>query len=393
MKLVQLDEVAEINPRAARKIPDDTEVSFVGMAELNATDAHTNGDIIRKFAEVRRGYTIFADGDILVAKITPCFENNKIGKARLQRAIGVGSTEFHVIRCGEQLDDRYLLHFLRQDQIRRQGELRMTGSAGQRRVPVAFLKQLQIPLPPLDQQRRIAAILDSADLLRAKRRRMLDLLDQLTQSTFVKVFQHVIDDTGSPFADLVDEFRYGTSVKSTPVGHPVLRIPNVLGGSLDLRDLKFVELGEAESDRLRLRDGDLLFVRTNGNRENVGRCAVFTSMPFRELALPADDVVYASYLIRARLTDRVLPQFVATYLNGPGRRQLTKYSRTSAGQYNINIDGLRAVEVPEPPITEQKAFLQRAAFINVLIAHSRTQLAHLDTLMESLQSRAYSGTL
>ncbi len=166
-ELEKLGAVAQINPKAP-KIAADTEVSFVGMADLNISNAQTESNFVRLFSEVSKGYTIFADRDILVAKITPCFENNKIGQARLQRGIGVGSTEFHVIRPDARLDSRYLLHFLRQDRIRRQGELRMTGSAGQRRVPADFLKQLEIPLPPLAEQRRIADLLDRSHTLRAE---------------------------------------------------------------------------------------------------------------------------------------------------------------------------------------------------------------------------------
>lgn len=166
----------------------DEEVNFVGMADLDADLAQTNAESIRSYSEVSKGYTVFGDGDVLVAKITPCFENNKIGQAQLRRKVGVGSTEFHVVRPMEDLHDRYLLHFLRQDRVRRQGESRMTGSAGQRRVPAEFLQALEIPLPPVDEQRRIATILDCADSIRVKCRRSLQQLDDLTRSAFTAAF-------------------------------------------------------------------------------------------------------------------------------------------------------------------------------------------------------------
>ena len=221
MKSVPLAEVALINPRPPR-ISLDTEVSFVGMADLNIANAQTESDLIRKFAEVNKGYTVFHHGDILVAKITPCFENNKIGQARLQSEVGVGSTEFHVIRSGEHLDDRYLLHFLRQDRVRRQGELRMTGSAGQRRVPADFLRELSIPLPSLAEQCRIAAILDNADGILAKQRVVLSELDTLAQAVFHEMF-------GDPatwgdrwpmgcIGDMAESVQYGTSAKAGDAG-------------------------------------------------------------------------------------------------------------------------------------------------------------------------------
>ena len=135
----------------------------------------------RPYAEVRKGYTYFETGNVLVAKITPCFENGKIVEAVLPRELGFGSTEFHVVRPKPRmLEGRYLHHFLRQERIRVGGQRRMTGSGGQRRVPEDFFAQLANPVPPLLEQRRIAAVLDQADALRAKRREALAQLDSLT---------------------------------------------------------------------------------------------------------------------------------------------------------------------------------------------------------------------
>jgi hypothetical protein len=179
--------LAEINPKAPT-IAEDTEVSFVGMAELNISNAQTESHVVRLFSEVSKGYTIFQQGDILVAKITPCFENNKIGQACLQRPIGVGSTEFHVVRPGEKLNDRFLLYFLRQNAVRREGELRMTGSVGQRRVPSDFLRCLEIPLPPIADQRRIVDLLDHANKVRAEHVAAADGLRELLASVSHQAF-------------------------------------------------------------------------------------------------------------------------------------------------------------------------------------------------------------
>ena len=159
------------------------------MAGLEAETGTTQRGELRPYREVTKGYTPILDGDLLVAKITPCFENGKIAQARLQTRIGFGSTEFHVIRPRPSaVDARYLLHYLRQPRIRVAGEMRMTGSAGQRRVPESYLAQLRIPLPSLAEQRRIADILDRADALRAKRRAGLALPNEVRQSLFISRF-------------------------------------------------------------------------------------------------------------------------------------------------------------------------------------------------------------
>ena len=175
MRTSILAAVAEINPPGPRpgEIPADELMDFVPMAAVSEDGSMLVGER-RHFMEVAKGFTAFQKGDILLAKITPCFENNKLAIADVQSAYAFGSTEFHVVRCRPRLlDPQYLVYFLRQDHIRASGEQRMTGSAGQRRVPKTFLEELEIPLPPLSEQQRIAAILKQSDELRRKRRKFL----------------------------------------------------------------------------------------------------------------------------------------------------------------------------------------------------------------------------
>ena len=187
--MVPLSELATFNPPAPTLTRDD-DVAFVPMSSLFLNFRHECKSLtIYAPPILRRGYNYMQTGDVLVAKITPCFENNKIAVADLDRTHGFGSTEFHVIRTNRSaLNSRYLVHFLRQDSIRKAGEQRMTGSAGQRRVPRLFLEDLAIPLPPIDEQRRIAAILDQADNLRRKRRVALERLQFLRQADFIESF-------------------------------------------------------------------------------------------------------------------------------------------------------------------------------------------------------------
>ena len=187
----KLSEVAEINPRPERSSLTDLNelISFVPMASVSEVSGSITTEEFRPASEVIKGFTSFKDRDVLVAKITPCFENGKIAHARITKRLGFGSTEFHVARPKScSLDDRYLYHFLRQPAVRDEGERRMTGSGGQKRVPKAFLEELDIPLPPVTEQRRIAAILDKADALRTKRREAITKLDQLLQSVFLEMF-------------------------------------------------------------------------------------------------------------------------------------------------------------------------------------------------------------
>lgn len=162
---VPLGDICRINPRAG-KAPHTGEemlVSFVPMAavdeRIGAITAHDD----RPLSKVSKGFTAFQNGDVLFAKITPCMENGKAALAcGLTNGIGRGSTEFHVIRPGSRILGEYIYHFVRQPLFREQAKRHFTGTAGQQRVPKSFLENALIPLPSLEEQRRIVGILNRA---------------------------------------------------------------------------------------------------------------------------------------------------------------------------------------------------------------------------------------
>lgn len=174
---VRIEDVAELNP-SRTILSDDEVVSFLGMADVSEEGKIVNC-CIRKYGDVKNGFTYFKDGDILVAKITPCFENGKGALAKdLKNGIGFGSTEFHVIRSGEKVFPTYLFYQTRLYRFRGHGEQNMTGSAGQKRVPTDFVETYKIPLPPISEQRRIAIILSTWDEAITKTQQLIAQLQQ-----------------------------------------------------------------------------------------------------------------------------------------------------------------------------------------------------------------------
>jgi type I restriction enzyme S subunit len=264
---------------------------------------------------------------------------------------------------------------------------------------IDLLKRLPVPLPPLGEQRRIADLLDRADALRAQRRAGLTKRTMLAQAIFADMFGSPAEILSrwpvEPLESLVAEFRYGTSLKSGPHGYPTLRIPNVIGGTLNLDDLKLVPVSHADYQRLRLLEGDLLFVRTNGNPDFVGRSAVFDPALVADTGFRSTDFVFASYLIRARLNPRgVAPVFVREFmLSQIGRRQLRAASKTTAGQFNLNTQGLRGVKIPVPPEAHQRLFAQRIRESEDLRVPMLASQRKLDDLFASLLQRAFRGEL
>ena len=158
---VRLGEVCEINPRRRDITRRDVEpTSFVPMESVDAEMGVISEIRKRPFADVKKGYTYFEDGDVLFAKITPCMQNGKHAIAHsLIEGIGFASTEFHVIRPAKGILADWIHHFVRQPAVLHDATNHFTGAVGQQRVPDDFLKSLEIPLPPLDEQRRISGLL------------------------------------------------------------------------------------------------------------------------------------------------------------------------------------------------------------------------------------------
>ncbi len=187
---VPLGEICTVNPRARTTgRPDDTVVSFVPLAAVNERTGTIAVREERCLSAVQQGYTAFEDGDVLFAKITPCMENGKVALARnLTNGIGRGSTEFYVLRPGERVLSDYIYHFVRQPRSREEARKNFSGTAGQQRVPKPFMQNAPIPLPPLDEQRRIAGILNRAAKIERLRKQAQERLREFLPALFVSMF-------------------------------------------------------------------------------------------------------------------------------------------------------------------------------------------------------------
>ena len=156
----RLGNIAEIGPRNI--LGDKTEVSFVPMPLISTSYDGRHGQEVRTWSEIKKAYTHFADGDIGLAKITPCFENSKAAVfSGLKNGYGAGTTELHIARpLGNFYNSLYILLYLKAPQFLVVGQTKMTGSAGQKRVPREFFVSNPLPLPPWSEQNRIVAKVD-----------------------------------------------------------------------------------------------------------------------------------------------------------------------------------------------------------------------------------------
>lgn len=227
----------------------------------------------------------------------------------------------------------------------------------------------EITLPicnDIEEQRKIAIALSMVQDAIAQQEQLITLTNELKKALMHKLFTEGIRDEPQrkteiglipeswdvvKLKDAAESFQYGTSVKCDydKDGKPVLRIPNVIGGYVDISDLKYGQPKPNEIQSLKLLDGDLLFVRTNGTKENSGRCSMYRG----ELG---DDCYFASYLIRVRLNKgKLSPAFLDEYTRTEiGTSFLSGQAiRTADGKFNINSGTLQRMLVPKPNLDEQ----------------------------------------
>ncbi|WP_288499591.1 restriction endonuclease subunit S [uncultured Erwinia sp.] len=176
-----LCEISEINPKI-EVADNEQEISFVPMPCISTRFDGVHEQEFRKWAEVKKGYTHFANGDIALAKITPCFENSKAAIFNgLKNGVGVGTTELHVARpCSAELNLQYILLNIKSPNFLSVGESRMTGSAGQKRVPKSFFENYPLPFPPIAEQIRIVETFSQ----------LMTICDQLEQQSLTSLDAH-----------------------------------------------------------------------------------------------------------------------------------------------------------------------------------------------------------
>ncbi|MGY6376584.1 restriction endonuclease subunit S [Vibrio parahaemolyticus] len=179
----RISEIAEISPRNSTT-DDDAEVSFVPMPLITTNYDGSHGSEKRIWKEIKKGYTHFQDGDIALAKITPCFENSKAAVfSGLEGGVGAGTTELHVARpLSDCINPLFVLLYLKAPIFLKVGETKMTGSTGQKRVPKDFFSENPLPFPPSNEQHRIVAKVDE----------LMTLCDQLEQQTEASIEAHQV---------------------------------------------------------------------------------------------------------------------------------------------------------------------------------------------------------
>jgi len=311
-----------------------------------------------------------------------------VGKAAINTIDLAINQDLKALLPKGEIDTRFLLHFLlsKSDFLKGQAQ-----GATVKGIKLDLLKSLPFPELSLNEQRRIAAILDKADAIRRKREQALDLADEFLKSAFLEIFGDPgTNPKGWPLGTirgLVTEAKYGTSQKADPKNgqYPVLRMGNITySGRLDLTDLKYIDLVEKDVPKHTVRKGDLLFNRTN-SPDLVGKTTVFdVDEPF----------AFAGYLVRARTNDLADPYFISYFLNsGFGKQTLRSMCKSIIGMANINAQEFQDIPIPVPDRETQ------AQFRSIVDAFGEKRALLQDAMLESialfgsLSQRAFRGEL
>ena len=325
-RLVRLGDVAEINPRRPPlSVPAETPVTFLPMAAIAESSQGIVARESRPYSEVSTGYTYFEENDFLFSKITPCLQNGKHTLATgLRGGFGFGTTEFHVVRTSSILTAPFMFRALTQAHIIDRCSKSFTGTAGQQRVQPETLKDLPILLPPLPEQRAIAAVLDSIDDAIERTAAVIAATEQLRDSLLHELLTRGVPGWHSEWKDVpglgtipadwevvsmgeVYEVQLGKMLspkaKQGANPKPYLTNRNVRWGGFDLADLPTMDFDEREIKKFQLRQGDLMVCEGG----DTGRAAVWEE--------PIVDCYYQKALHRLRPKGNTeIPKFMLAVL-------------------------------------------------------------------------------
>lgn len=255
-------------------------------------------------------------------------------------------------------------------------------------IKIDVLAGLSLEEIPVTEQKKIAEIIDKVNRIIVARRQELQMLNEFIKARFVEMFgsypaneKHWVAGT---IRDLVTEVRYGSSRKAaegTTGKYPYLRMNNITyGGELDLTDTKTIDIPDEELDKCSVRKGDLLFNRTN-SKELVGKTCVYNR---DEL------MVLAGFVVRVRLNDKALPEFVSAFLNIDFSKQmLLNMCKAAIGQANINAQELQNIGIYIPPIELQKEFISFKAQVDKSKAAVQKSLDETQMLFDSLMQKYF----
>ncbi|MGP2472724.1 restriction endonuclease subunit S [Acinetobacter baumannii] len=417
-------------------VNDEDLSGFIPMSHAPVSFFDTFKYDERNWGEIKKKYTNFADGDVIFAKVTPCFENGKAALLEgLPNGIGAGSSEFYVLRpLSSTILSKYVFSIIKSAEFLTNGERSMTGAVGLRRVPRSFVENFEVNLPPLAEQQVIADKLDTllaqVESIKACLERIPDILKQFRQSVLAAAvtgklteewrknnkiplvprlgkekFKKTLFETALstlpelpitweiiPAASVLEYVTSGSRGWSnyySTSGALFLRMSNVRYDTtkLDLEDLQYVDLPEnVEGKRSLVKKDDLLVSIT----ADVGRVAR-VDKDFKEAYVN-------QHLALLRPTNEINAEFLATCIASQniGVKQVSELKR-GATKAGLGLDDIRSLAIPFPTLEEQDEIVRQVELLlgNSDVIEKQVQSAsdQVNNLTQSILAKAFRGEL
>ena len=386
-----------------------TQATFLPMESIGE-QGEIDCSTIRDVDDVENGYTRFFDGDVLVAKITPCFENGKGAIVRRTlNGVGFGTTELHVLSPGSEIDARYLYYVTTSDRFRRFGEAAMFGAAGQKRVPEDFVRDYRVSVPPLARQCAIADYLDREtarlDALVAEKERLLKLLAEKRRALITNAVTRGLDpdvpmrDSGIPW--LGDIPAYWNLV-------PLRFLVSFVGGATpDTGKRKYWS-----GDIPWVSPKDMKYREIDDSEDHVNESAVFDTAlrmipPGSVLVVVRGMILAHSFpaaITKAAVTvnqdmkallcrERLDPWFLRDFFRGIEYHLITLTDSSAHGTRKLETERLGQILIPLPPRVEQRQIVRYILDSTNRIDEARTATEHTVALLRERRAALIAATV
>lgn len=350
-----------------------------GAAELLVTEAPS------------RARQLLRADDVLVSTVRPSL--NAVAMVPAEYDGVVGSTGFTVLRSDRaRLLPRYLFHWVRTPMFVAEMTKRATG-ASYPAVSDRIVLESRMPMPGLEEQGRVADVLDTADAIRRKRNAAKVLSDELLRSAFLEMFGDPVTNPKNwpvrplgDLADIVSGVAKGKRYRSEAlVSVPYMRVANVHDGHLALDEVKTIVVSSGEAIRYQLKPGDVLLTE-GGDPDKLGRGAVWRG------EIP--DCIHQNHIFRVRSGPLLRPEFLSAVAGSErGKRYFLGAAKQTTGIASINLTQLKAFPVLVPPLGQQDEYLRRMARIEAMQQRFDVRMEQSDALFNALVARAFSDAL
>lgn len=412
---MRLKDVSQLNPQYKGKILDK-EVSFVPMESLR------NGAIDLQeipFKEGKGKYTYFGDGDLLIAKVTPCFENGNIAIANnLRHGVGFGSSEIFVLRMNKDILNSYMYYLSQTSKFQDAACATMCGVGGLKRISPLFMRTYELNVPEISEQQRIVDYLDAklseidnrVSVMEKQQNAYVRLKKSMIHQAVTRGLNSVVrlKDSGIEWIGMIpqnwvryrlkdlgymyggltnksgDDFRCDDITKTKPY----IPFTNVLNNTvIDLSNFHYVVMDENE-DQNCVKEGDLLFLMSSEDYESIAKSAVVIGNP--------GEVYLNSFCRGLRITNKeCYSPFVNYQLNSEIYRDALRFEARGFTRINIKMDRVASHFITLPPYEEQKSISnyldEKCAKIDAAIENIGKQIEASKRLKRAIINEAIAG--